>query len=47
MIILDTSVYSFAFNLVNGIPILPFETKDQNDEELSMLIPILKEASFC
>lgn len=45
MIILDTSVYSFAFNLLNGIPILPFETKDQNDDELTMLIPLLKKAS--
>ena len=43
MIIIDTNVYAFGFNLMNGIPILPF-IKDTNDEELQMLLPIIKAA---
>ena len=43
MIIIDTNVYAFGFNLMNGIPILPF-TMDTNDEELQTLLPIIKAA---
>ena len=35
--IVDNSVYSFAFQIDNGIPIIPFY-KDPNDEEMLHLI---------
>ena len=44
-IILDSSVYSFAYNISNGIPILPFDDQNQNDCELIPLIPLLIKAS--
>ena len=37
MVIVDNSVYSFAFQIDNGIPIIPFY-KDHNDEEMLHLI---------
>ena len=37
MVIVDNSVYSFAFQIDNGIPIIPFY-KDPNDEEMLHLI---------
>lgn len=36
MILVDNSALSFAFNVTNGIPILPF-FDDQQDEELKHL----------
>ena len=42
---LDTSVYSFALNISNGIPIMPFSDPDQNDDELEGLVPLLIDAS--
>ena len=37
MIIVDNAVYSFGYQLDNGIPIIPFY-EDKNDEELMHLI---------
>jgi CTD small phosphatase-like protein 2 len=37
MVIVDNSVYSFAYQLDNGIPIIPFYN-DPKDEELMHLI---------
>ncbi len=37
MVIVDNSVYSFAFQIDNGIPIIPFY-KDPADEEMLHLI---------
>ena len=37
LVIVDNSVYSFAFQIDNGIPIIPFY-KDPNDEEMLHLI---------
>lgn len=45
MVIVDTSVYSFGINLLNGVPIIPFNKSTHNDDELKMLIPLLKEAA--
>ena len=36
MLIIDNSCLSFAFNINNGVPILPFYDNDQ-DEELKHL----------
>lgn len=41
MVIIDNAVYSFGFQLDNGIPILPFYD-DKQDEELLHLIYYLK-----
>jgi CTD small phosphatase-like protein 2 len=41
MIIIDNNALSFAFNVNNGIPILPF-FDDKNDEELRHLVYYLK-----
>ena len=41
MVIVDNAVYSFGFQLDNGIPILPFY-KDPKDEELVHLTYYLK-----
>ncbi|CAI2359926.1 unnamed protein product [Moneuplotes crassus] len=41
LIIVDNAVYSFGFQLNNGIPIIPFYD-DQNDEELFHLVPFLE-----
>ena len=35
MVIVDNSVYSFAFQIDNGIPIIPFY-KDPNDEDVEL-----------
>jgi CTD small phosphatase-like protein 2 len=37
MVIVDNSVYSFAFQIENGIPIIPFYN-DKEDEEMLHLI---------
>ena len=37
MLIIDNSALSFAFNVLNGVPILPFYD-NQNDEELDHLV---------
>lgn len=39
--IIDNHVYSFGFQLDNGIPILPFYS-DKNDIELNLLISYFK-----
>jgi len=41
LVIIDNAVYSFGYQLENGIPILPFY-KDKNDEELLHLIYYLR-----
>lgn len=45
MIVIDTNVYSFGFNVKNGIPILPFDEPENDDHELEMLLPFLKKAA--
>lgn len=37
LVIVDNAVYSFGYQLENGIPIIPFYD-DQNDEELLHLV---------
>jgi CTD small phosphatase-like protein 2 len=37
LVIVDNSVYSFAYQINNGIPIIPFY-EDPNDEEMLHLI---------
>lgn len=37
LVIIDNSVYSFAYQIDNGIPIIPFYN-DSNDEEMLHLI---------
>jgi Dullard-like phosphatase family protein len=46
MVIIDNSVLSFAFQLDNGIPILPF-TDDKNDKELIFLYHYLNGIANC
>ena len=41
IVIIDNAVYSFGFQLDNGIPILPFY-EDKTDEEMLHLIYYLK-----
>lgn len=41
LIIVDNAVYSFGFQLNNGIPIIPYYN-DPNDEELFHLVPFLE-----
>lgn len=41
LVIVDNAVYSFGFQLDNGIPILPFYD-DKNDEEMLHLVYYLK-----
>lgn len=41
IILVDNAVYSFGFQLTNGIPILPFY-KDEQDRELIQLVAYLK-----
>jgi len=41
MIIVDNAVYSFGYQLNNGVPILPFYD-DKSDEEMLHLIYYLK-----
>lgn len=38
MILVDNAVYSFGFQLDNGIPIIPYYDDKENDEELMHLI---------
>lgn len=40
LVIVDNAVYSFGFQLDNGIPIIPYY-EDPDDEELYHLIPYL------
>ena len=40
LVLIDNSVYSFAFQIENGVPIIPFY-RDKNDEELFHLITYL------
>ena len=42
IIIVDNAVYSFGFQLLNGIPIIPFY-EDEEDEELYHLIPFMED----
>lgn len=46
LVIVDNAVYSFGFQLENGIPIIPFYD-DQSDEELYHLIPYLEILCDC
>lgn len=41
IVIVDNAVYSFGFQLDNGIPIIPYYD-DPEDEELFHLIPYLE-----
>jgi len=41
LIIVDNAVYSFGFQLNNGIPIIPYYD-NPNDEELYHLVPFLE-----
>ena len=41
LVIIDNAVYSFGFQLDNGIPILPFY-EDKSDEEMLHLTHYLK-----
>ena len=41
VVIIDNSVYSFAFQIDNGIPIIPFYN-DKADEEMLHLVYYLK-----
>ena len=45
MVIVDNAVYSFGFQLDNGIPIIPYYS-DEDDEELFHLIPYLEVLSL-
>ena len=45
VILIDTNVYSFAFNILNGIPIISFDNIENKDKELEMLVPLLKKAA--
>lgn len=38
VIIVDNAVYSFGYQLDNGIPIIPYYDDKENDEELMHLI---------
>lgn len=38
MIIVDNAVYSFGYQLDNGIPIIPYYDDKENDEELMHLV---------
>lgn len=46
LIIVDNAVYSFGFQMDNGIPIIPYYNDDA-DEELYHLIPYLEILSKC
>lgn len=46
MVIVDNSVYSFAYQIDNGIPIIPFY-HEQTDEEMLHLIFYLECLSSC
>ena len=38
MVLIDNSVYSFAYQLTNGVPIVPFYREPPKDEEMLHLI---------
>ena len=40
-VIIDNAAYSFAFQVENGIPIVPFYN-DKSDNELRAMVPYLK-----
>ncbi len=42
LILIDNSVYSFAFQLENGVPIIPYYNDKQGDEELFHLITYMQ-----
>ena len=44
IILIDNSVYSFAYQVENGVPIIPFYD-DKNDDELYHLITYMKGVS--
>ena len=44
MLMIDNKLISFAYNLHNGIPILPFYN-DMNDTELRDILPLLNKLS--
>ena len=44
LVIIDNSVYSFAFQLENGVPIIPFY-QDARDEELYHLMTYMQGVS--
>ena len=46
MVIIDNAVYSFGFQLENGIPIIPYY-EGEDDEELYHLIPYLDILADC
>lgn len=37
MVIIDNSVYSFAFQIENGIPIIPFYDEKEDEEMLHLI----------
>lgn len=43
MVIIDNNISSFAYQLGNGIPILPYFGKNQSDRELKELMIFLEE----
>jgi len=47
MVIVDDSIYSFAFNIGNGIPISRFEDDDEDDHELVILAQYLRKLYEC
>ena len=44
IVLIDNSVYSFAYQVENGVPIIPFYD-DKNDDELYHLITYMKGVS--
>ena len=46
VVLIDNSVYSFAHQIENGVPIIPFYT-DRNDEELLHLIKYMEGVAAC
>jgi CTD small phosphatase-like protein 2 len=44
-VLIDNSVYSFAYQIENGVPIIPFY-HDKNDEELFHLITYMQGVSL-
>jgi CTD small phosphatase-like protein 2 len=45
LVLIDNSVYSFAYQIENGVPIIPFY-HDKNDEELFHLITYMQGVSL-
>ena len=41
LILVDNAIYSYYFNMDNGVPIVPFY-EDSTDNQLMQLIPFLK-----